>query len=109
MLGLLDAVAGSWGSEVGGFDGEGSQYSTIRRAAEKMRDWMIWSFIPSDKGVGERSCSSSFWKAMASSRRMAIHSVALRLLCWKRSIRGVERRREVYWRWSWDLRNSGGR
>lgn len=21
----------------------------------------------------------------------------------------MERRREVYWRWSWDLRNSGGR
>lgn len=39
---------------------------------------------------------------------MDIHSVAFRLLCWKRRSRGVERRREVYWRWSWDLRNSGG-
>lgn len=47
--------------------------------------------------------------ACASSRRTAIHSVAFRLLCWKRSIKGVERRREVYWRWSWDFRNSGGR
>ena len=39
---------------------------------------------------------------------MDIHSVALRLLCWKSSIRGVERNRDVYWRWSCDLRYSGG-
>lgn len=39
---------------------------------------------------------------------MAIHSVAFRLLCWKRRRRGVERRREVYWRWSCVLRYSGG-
>ena len=34
--------------------------------------------------------------------------MALRLLCWKRSIKGVERRREVYCRCSCDLRYSGG-
>ena len=34
--------------------------------------------------------------------------MALRLECWKKSIMGVERRSEVYWRWSCDLRNSGG-
>ena len=44
--------------------------------------------------------ASTFRSAESSSRRMCIHSVAFRLLCWKRSMSGVERRREVYWRWS---------
>lgn len=39
---------------------------------------------------------------------MDIHSVALRLLCWNKRSKGVERSREVYCRWSCDLRNSGG-
>ncbi len=55
----------------------------------------------------ERS-ASTFSRAKCSSRRMDVHSVALRLLCWNRRSRGVERSREVYWRWSCDLRYSGG-
>lgn len=75
-----------------------------------MRVWIIWILIPSvrpggggGEGVGCRVAAAAmvasvFFRAMVSSRRTAIHSVDLRLLCWKRSIRGVERRSEVYWR-----------
>lgn len=37
-------------------------------------------------------------RAVVSSRRTKIHSEVLRLLCWKISISGEERRRDVYWR-----------
>ena len=73
---------------------------------------MIWSLTASVCGVGEsgieETCSSTLRRAEASSRRMDIHSVDLRLECWKMSIRGVERRSDVYCRWSCDLRYSGG-
>lgn len=52
--------------------------------------------------------AETFCSAVASSRRMAAHSMALRLLCWKRSISGVDSRSEAYWRKSCDLRSSGG-
>lgn len=81
MPATLEGVLGSCECDIGGCDVEGFQYSTIRRAAEKMRDWMIWSFIPLEGLEGEGSSWSSFCRAMASSRRTAINSVALRLLC----------------------------
>lgn len=72
--------------------------------------WIVWTLIASMgmavSGVGREA--EAFWRAEASSRRMLIHSVLLRLLCWKRSMMGVERRREAYWRNNWDLRSSGG-
>ena len=89
-----------------------------RRAAAKMPVWMICRRVAaaasiSSGGSGgeevmEEAEAEALRRATESSRRMATHSLALRLLCWKRSMRGVERRREVYCRWSWDLRSSGG-
>lgn len=77
-----------------------------------MEVWMIWIFMLSASGAAGRrdwGCwSSTFRRAEVSSRRMDIHSVDLRLLCWNRRRRGVERRREVYCLWSCDLRYSGG-
>jgi len=73
---------------------------------------IIESLIASACGVAgvrvEDCCSSILRRAKASSRRIDIHSVDLRLECWKMRITGVERRREVYCRWSCDLRYSGG-
>lgn len=107
------------GSEARGVGAEGSagglKYSATRSAEAKMEVWMMWILMLSAScGVKETfwddcCCSSTFRRALVSSRRMDIHSVDLRLLCWKRSIRGVERKREVYCRWSCDLRYSGGR
>lgn len=80
-----------------------------------MEVWMIWIFMLSASGEAAVRfcgdcccCSSTFRRAEVSSRRMDIHSVDLRLLCWNRRRRGVERRREVYCLWSCDLRYSGG-
>ena len=61
------------------------------------------------RGEERACCSSVLRRAEVSSRRMATHSEDLRLLCWNMRIRGVERSKEVYCRWSCDLRYSGGR
>ena len=76
------------------------------KADSKIPTWSVWIFIAGARVV-ERSLST-FSRARFSSRRTDIHSAALRLLCWKKRRSGVERSREVYCRWSCDLRNSGG-
>ena len=73
-----------------------------------MPAWMIWSFVESARGGICGYVSSILERAMESSRRMETHSWDLRLECWKRRRTGVERSREVYWRWRCDLRNTGG-
>ena len=89
----------------------GFQNSTTWIAEAKMPVWTTWIFV--SLPVYEvfpffASSSSTLCSALASSRLMPIHSLALRLLCWKITIRGVERRRDWYCRCSCDFRNSGG-
>lgn len=60
----LDWADGSLREEEGGgFEdfGLGSQYSTTRRAAEKMWDWMIWIFIDWER---EGWLLPSFWSGL---------------------------------------------
>lgn len=68
--------------------------------------------LSAGSGVPGRMPESGDWdvlcRANANSRRTAVHSLAERLLCWKRSIKGVERRREVYDRCNCDLRRKAG-
>ena len=90
---------------MGNADG-GSQYSVTSSADSKMLVWIVWILMLDAREV--ETSASAFWREMESSRRMDIHSVALRLECWNRSISGVLRRREVYWRCSWLFLYSGG-
>ncbi len=78
----------------------GRKYSVTSNADSKIRVCIMWILMLFAKGgkledrTGE-DCSS-FRRARESSRRTDIHSVDLRLLCWNRSMSGVERRRDVY-------------
>ena len=107
-------VVGSegWICSVDEEEKSGFQNSTTLRAAAKMPvcttcTLMLW-LVDSLSLPCARNSASTFSRAVASSRRTAIHSVDLRLLCWKTTISGVERRRDWYCRSNCDLRNSGG-
>ena len=115
---LLFAATASWaalerpcvnGAAPGGMS-SGSKYSATRRADSKIRVWMMLTLMLSARSGEEAGReASTARRASVSTRRTDIHSTDLRLLCWKKSIRGVERSSEVYCLWSWDFRNSGGR
>ena len=89
----------------------GSQNSTTLNAEAKMPVCTICIFELWPTCVSSplrASSSSTFFNALANSRRIPVHSTALMLLCWNRSMSGDERRTDWYWRCSCDLRNSGG-
>jgi len=70
----------------------------MRSAGSKMLVRMTVNFMLSLMAgfvSGLERVSSTFCKALASSLRMLAHCSALRLLCWKRMIRGVVCRRET--------------
>lgn len=82
----------------------GSQNSTTRSAEAKIPVCTVTilvsfpTLLSADPSLAKSS--STFRSARANSLRTAIHSVALRLLCWNMTIRGLECKRDWYWRWS---------